>query len=260
MSSSEPTSHGLCRCEVLEEGRVARLSIAAGRGNVLTIEALNALREALEPLTGVATLRALLLTADGPDFSYGASVQDHLPERAAAMLAAMNAAARALLGLDLPVLAAVQGVCFGGGLELALLADRLVATPDAQFAAPEIRLGVFAPLGSLLLPRAIGDRAAFAALLGGQPLLAEPARELGLVQELAGDPAAAQLAWARSHLFDKSAFALRQATRAARMSWAPRLFEDLARLERQYVEDLMGHPDPVEGLTAFLEKRPPTWR
>ena len=259
MSSSQPNGDAPWRVDLIEDERVARLTLAAGRGNVLTIEVLGALRTALEPLADTASLRAVVLAADGPDFSFGASVQDHLPGRMAEMLAAMNAAARALLDLDLPLLAAVQGLCFGGGLELALLADRLVAAPDAQFATPEITLGVFAPLGSLLLPRAIGDHRAFAALVDGRPLFAEPAREAGLVQELAVDPVAAQLAWARYHLFDKSAFALRQATRAARMSWAPRLFEDLAHLERQYVEELMGHPDPVEGLTAFLEKREPRW-
>jgi len=171
----------------------------------------------------------------------------------------VRGAAEALLSADLPLLVAVRGRCLGGGLELALLGDRLVATTDARFGAPEIRLGVFAPLASLLLPRSLGPRPAFELLVGGRSLHAERARELGLVSDLASDPVAAQLAWTRVHLEPHSPFALRQATRAARASWAPRFLEQLAGLERQYLDELMPHPDPTEGLTAFLEKRPPYW-
>ncbi len=256
MTLHQPAVH----TTLLEEGRVARLTISAGRGNVLTIAVLEDLARAALAAGEEERCVALLLEADGDDFSFGVSVKDHLAATAAPMLAAVRGAAEALLAVDLPLLVAVRGRCLGGGLELALLGDRLVAAPDAEFGAPEIRLGVFAPLASLLLPRSLGPRQAFELLVGGRSLHAERARELGLASDLAADPAAAQLAWARVHLAPHSAFALRQATRAARASWAPRFLEQLAGLERQYLEELMAHPDPGEGLKAFLEKRPPTWR
>jgi cyclohexa-1,5-dienecarbonyl-CoA hydratase len=248
------------RCEHLEGQGVARLTLTAGRGNVLTITVLEELARCARELGGDPSLRAILLDAEGPDFSFGVSVREHLAESAAAMLAAVRGAAEALLAPDLPLLVAARGRCLGGGLELALLGDRLVAAPGAEFGSPEIRLGVFAPLASLLLPRSLGPRRAFELLVGGRALHAERARELGLVSDIAEDPAAAQLAWVRVHLAPHSPFALRQATRAARACWAPRFLEDLAGLERQYLEELMAHPDPEEGLRAFLEKRPPRWR
>lgn len=247
------------RLEWIEEGRCARIVLDEGRGNVLDLAALERLRGVARELANERALRAVLLDAAGEHFSFGASVADHLPEKVGAMLGALHGLARELFALDVPLLAAVRGRCLGGGLELALLADRIVAAPGSLLGQPELLLGVFAPLGSLLLPRAVGTRRASDLLLSGRSLTADEALRWGLVAEVGEDPAEVQVAWYREHLAAKSAASLCFATRAARRAWLPRLLEELADLERLYLEELAPTHDATEGLVAFLEKRAPRW-
>ncbi len=247
------------RLEWVEAGRCARIVIDEGRGNVLGLGALEHLRELVRSLSSERALRAVLLDASGEHFSFGASVVDHLPDKVGAMLAALHGLARELLALDTPLLAAVRGRCLGGGLELALLAERIVVAPGSLLGQPELSLGVFAPLGSLLLPRAVGTRRASELLLSGRTLGVDEALRWGLVTEVAQDPLETLSAWYREHLASKSAASLRIAMRAARRAWLPRLLEELADLERVYLEELAPTHDAQEGLRAFLEKRAPRW-
>jgi len=247
------------RSELLEEGRVLRIVLAAGKGNVIDRRAIADLREGLADAGSAPALRAVLLDHEGPHFSFGASVEEHAPGEVETMLPAFHALARELLALDLPILAAVRGLCLGGGLELAALAERIFAAPGARFGQPEITLGVFAPIGSLLLPRLVGAAHAAELLLTGRTIEAEEAQRMGLVAELAPDPAAAALTWARTHLVDKSASSLRFATRAARAHWIGAFDVALGSLESAYLSELMATRDAREGIAAFLEKRDPVW-
>jgi len=250
--------HGL-RLEQLDDGKLLRLVLDAGKGNVIGAEVIASLRAAAAQVAGMPSARALVIDHEGKHFSFGASVADHMPGDVDGMLPALHAMVREFLSLDLPILVAVRGLCLGGGLELALLGDRITAAPGAGFAQPEVNLGVFAPIGSLLLTRALGDRRAADILLSGRTIKTDDALAWGLVAELAEDPGEASLAWAREHLLPKSAMALRHATRAARSSWRTIFFAQLDELERAYLGDLMQTEDAVEGLTAFMEKRSPVW-
>jgi cyclohexa-1,5-dienecarbonyl-CoA hydratase len=219
-------------------------------------------------LTGVFTdarrdtaLKAVVLEGAGPHFSYGTSVEEHLPGAVAPMLARFRALVEAVLESAVVVVAAVRGRCLGGGLELASLAHRIVAGPDASFGQPEIALGVFPPVASIVLPYRVGRAAAEDLCLTGRTIDAREAQSIGLVDEIAaGDPAEAALRWARAHLAGKSASSLRLAVRAARMSLENDLKTNLPKLERLYLDDLMKTADASEGLRAFLEKREPDWR
>jgi cyclohexa-1,5-dienecarbonyl-CoA hydratase len=187
-------------------------------------------------------------------------VQEHLPDQVAGMLRGFHGLFRAIAESGLPVLAAVRGACLGGGLELASLAQRLFAAPDARLGQPEILLGVFAPVASLILAERVGRAHAENLCLTGRTVGAEEALAMGLVDAVADDPSAAALAWAREHFLLLSATSLRHAVRAIRLGLNARLGSELAQLERLYLDELMRCADPVEGLRAFLEKRPPAWR
>ena len=242
------------------ETGLLRLTLDFGKGNVLDIEAIGAVREAVREAAAAEGARGLLIDHAGPHFSFGASVDDHVVERVGDMLPRFHALARETIALDLPILCAVRGQCLGGGLEVAMLADRLVVSPDAMFGQPEIRLAVFAPVASALLPHRVGSRRATDLLLSGRSIDAPTALDWGLVDEIADDPAEACLEWASAHLADKSTAALSLATRAARSTWADRFAEDIERLERLYLDDLMATEDANEGIQAFLERRQPLWK
>jgi len=246
--------------EATDSGRLLRLVIDAGRGNVIDRALIGELREVVAGPCLDPSVCAIVIDHAGPDFSFGASVEEHAPGEVRTMLPGFHAFARELLGLDVPLLAAVRGRCLGAGLELAALADRVCASPSSTFAQPEIKLGVFAPIGSALLPRLVGARNASDLLLSGRTLEAAEAQRMGLVAELVEDPTQAALDWAREHLLCKSAEALRHATRAARCAWVGRFVEDLARLEGAYLGELMRTHDACEGIAAFLAKRKPVWK
>ena len=166
----------------------------------------------------------------------------------------------AIMACDVVIIAAVEGQCLGGGLEVATLCHRVIASGDAKFAQPEIRLGVFAPIASIALVDRIGRVNAEDLCLSGRTIDVGVAHVMGLVTAVDDHPAEAALAWAREQLGPHSASSLRHAVRAIRADLTRRLHAELPALESQYLQQLMLTPDAVEGLTAFVEKRAATWR
>jgi cyclohexa-1,5-dienecarbonyl-CoA hydratase len=241
------------------EGRVLRLRLARPKANIVDAAMIAALDAALATHEREAALTAVILDAEGPHFSFGASVEEHLPDQCAAMLGELHALIRRMLAYPVPILVAVRGQCLGGGLEVAMAGSLIFAAPDAQLGQPEIRIGVFAPAASCLLPERVGQAAAEELLYSGRSLDAEEARTLGLVQVVAEDPAQAASDWVAAHLLAKSASSLRQAVRAARQNFADRMAARLDAVERQYLDDLMSTKDAVEGLNAFLARREAKW-
>jgi cyclohexa-1,5-dienecarbonyl-CoA hydratase len=244
-----------------DDGAFVELRLAAPPRNVLDAAALDALTRHAQALQGPAyrAARAILLSAEGPTFSAGASIAEHARAQAPAMLARFHAAIRALVAVDLPLVAAIRGPCLGGGLELALLATRIHAHPAARLGQPEIRLAAIAPVASLLLPRRLGQAAAEELLVSGRTVTAAEARALGLISAVDDDPEAAAIAWIRDALVPHSATALRIAARAARAGLRAELDVLLPELERLYLTELSPSHDAEEGVRAFLEKRPPRW-
>lgn len=234
-----------------------RLRLDAPPGNILDRSLVSALRQAVGEAAKSPSLRALLITGAGANFSYGASIEDHLPDRIAPFLEEFHALFRDLIALSLPCVAAVRGLCLGGGLELAAFCQRVVAAPDAQFGQPEIELGVFAPVASLVLPWRLRGGASDDLLLTGRRVAAQEALALGLVDALAADPEEAALAWIRAALLQKSASALRFAVQGARAHFHAAFLAQLDAIERLYLDRLMRTADASEGVRAFLEKRRP---
>jgi cyclohexa-1,5-dienecarbonyl-CoA hydratase len=175
------------------------------------------------------------------------------------MLRKINALLLQMIEYPVPIAAAVQGQCLGGGLELACAASPIVAAPDAMLGQPEISLAVIAPAASCLLPERIGQAQAEMLLLSGKSVDADRAKQIGLVDEVSDTPTEAALAWIDKNLIGKSASSLRIALAAARLDYVERIKAKLAAVEKMYMDVLMQTKDPVEGLTAFLEKRDPVW-
>lgn len=243
-----------------KDGSLLRLRLARPKANIVDAAMIAALQSALgEHLSG-ARLRAVLLDAEGPHFSFGASVEEHLPESCAGMLRQLHALILRLLECPVPVLVAVRGQCLGGGLEVAAAGHLIFAAPDAKMGQPEIKLAVFAPAASCLLPERVGQARAEDLLFSGRSIGAGEAHRIGLVNALADDPGQAALAYFEQFLAPQSASSLRFAVRAARAGFLARVSEKLAAVEKLYLEDLMATHDAVEGLNAFIEKRPANWQ
>lgn len=241
------------------EDQVLRLQLARPKANIIDAEMIDALSAALSAKASDQRLMAVLLDSEGPHFSFGASVEEHLPDQCAEMLRKINALILQILEYPVPVVAAVKGQCLGGGLELACAASPIVAAPDAMLGQPEISLAVIAPAASCLLPERIGQAQAEMLLLSGKSVDAERARKIGLVDEVSDTPTEAALAWIDENLIGKSASSLRIALKAARLDYVERIRAKLTAVEKMYMDVLMQTRDPVEGLTAFLEKRDPVW-
>jgi len=241
------------------DGALLRLRLARPKANIVDAAMIGALHAALDAHRASPGLRGVLLDAEGPHFSFGASVEEHLADRCAAMLASLHGLILALAEFPLPILAAVRGQCLGGGLEVALAAGPIFATPEAQFGQPEIKLGVFAPAASCLLPWRVSPAAAEELLWSGRSVGGAAAHAMGLVHALAEDPEAAALAWFDEHLAPRSAAALACAVAAARAPRVRELRVRLAEVERLYLDRLMKTHDANEGLAAFLARRTPAW-
>lgn len=250
----------LLREELVEGGAVLRLMLAAPRANILDAAMVAALTRAFRTAGAAPDLRCIVVEGEGPHFSFGASVPEHLPGAVERMLPRFHDLFRAMFDSEVFTIAAVRGQCLGGGMELATACNRVVAAPDARFGQPEIRLGVFAPVASVLLAERVGRPRAEDLCLTGRLVDAAEALRIGLADATADDPAEAALDWAREHLLPKSATALRHAMRAVREPLRRRFDEDLRRVERIYLDDLMATADAEEGLRAFLDKREPRWR
>lgn len=242
-----------------KDGGLLRLRLNRPKANIVDAAMIAALRSALGEHRSGRRLRAALLDAEGPHFSFGASVPEHLPGSFEGMLRGLHALLRELLEFPVPVLVAVRGQCLGGGLELAASGSRIFAAPGTMMGQPEMKLAVFPPAASCLLPERIGQFRAEELLFTGRSVGAEEALRIGLVDVLAEDPEAAAIAFYEEALAPLSAAVLRLAVRAARIGFLERVTEKLDAVERLYIEELMATRDAVEGLTAFLEKRPPAW-
>ena len=255
------TPASLVRSDLRADGWV-RLVIDQPPTNVLTIAMCGALGEALAAAHANTTTRLVSIEGAGAHFSYGASVEEHLPAKVREMLPAFHRLIATLLDAPCPTAAIVRGRCLGGGFEVALACDLVFASHDARLGVPEVTLGVFPPAAAALLPLRVGASRASRAILTGEALPADWWEAAGLISGVASatDLEAYVHHWYDTFVAARSAVALRHAARAAREVIGDRARAAIERLERQYLDELMLSADAAEGCAAFLEKRPPQWR
>ena len=246
--------------ETSNDGAVLRVLLDAPPGNILDIRLLTDLRRRLAAAGRSRALKVIVFEGNGPNFSYGVSIPEHRPRTVGRMLSAFHDLFRTLLRIDRVLVAVVSGQCLGGGMELACFCHRVFAHPGSRLGQPEIRLGVFPPLASVILPLRCGQAVADEVCLTGRMFSAREALALRLVDEVATDPRRAANRWIARELLPKSAASLSCAVKAVRLGYNRDLLRDLARTERIYRHDLMRTADAREGIEAFLERRSPIWK
>lgn len=248
------------RIDTLEDGALWRIRLNGSKGNIIDMAMLRDLAVVFADAATDPAVKVIVLEGCGKDFSYGASVEEHLPEQVGEMLPLFHDVFRKMLEASVFTIAAVRGRCLGGGLELASFCHRVVASRDALVGQPEIVLGVFAPIASFFLAERVGRAHAEDLCLSGRIIDANEGKRIGLIDEIADEPRAAALEYAKDHLLPHSAASLRLAAKAIRLELSERFDVQIERLERLFLDDLMTTADAQEGIQAFIEKRKPTWR
>jgi len=243
------------------EGRLARVTLDRPPLNVLDLETLAELDAAVAALGEDPAIHVVVIAGGGERaFSAGVAVEDHTPEKVPRMLASFHSALRRIWELDAVTVAAVEGHCLGGGMELAAVCDLAVASESSRFGQPEIQLGCYPPAAAALYPSLLGSAVAADLLLTGRTLSAAEARELGFLARLWSEERfAEELEALTDELLSQSAAVSRLTKKALRAGRGNRFLKALGECERIYLGELTQTRDMEEGLTAFLEKRPPSW-
>lgn len=238
---------------------VARITLAEPPLNILRRLMLAEVRHLLEQLAKQPSARVLVVGSEGENFSAGASVEEHLPPDYKAMIPEFMETIQELLHFPLPTIAAVRGRCLGGGFELAMAADIVIAAESAVFGVPEIKLGVLPPAACAQLPAltSMGDAAVL--VFSGTALDAQSAHRAGLVWRVVPDDKLHDEALALAGKIARHSAASLKMTKKALRAGTPWLDESMKRAADIYVKELMATEDAVEGLTAFMEKRKPEW-
>jgi cyclohexa-1,5-dienecarbonyl-CoA hydratase len=253
----------LIKCETYFEGSALKITLDSPKANIIEANMLHEISHVLEGPAAEKDLKLLVFEGAGKHFSFGASVPEHTKENAAMMLKAFHAVFYRLATLAVPTMAIVRGQCLGGGMELALACNFIVADMTAMFGQPEIILGVFPPPASVMLPRKVGQTYADDLVLTGRSIDAQEARRIGLVTLLVEEGHEAwgvAEKWIEKNILPKSASSLRIANAAVRKDFFRGIWDDLPKMEGLYLKELMESQDANEGINAFIEKRQPNWQ
>jgi len=238
---------------------IARITLDRPPLNVLDVEMLRQLNDALRECDETPTRVVVLTSAIPQAFSAGVEVRDHRAGWLDAMLSEVRENARLLLTLKPVTIAAIRGSTLGGGAEIALLCDLVLAADDTMFGFPEIKLGAFPPVAAASLPEICGSPRAMRLLLG-QSISADAAQHAGLVTEVVP---AGQLVETVDRIATEvaagSGVVLRALTSATRAQRAPALLQRLDAAIATYRATVGPSRDAEEGINAFLEKRAPVW-
>lgn len=243
----------------LTEG-VGTLTLNRPPVNVINITMLQELERALQVAGTDPELKVLQLRAEGKLFSAGVDVADHTPDRAEEMIRLFDRVCQNLVEFPVPTIAVVHGHALGGGCELVLCCDMAWMAEGAKIGQPEIKLAAIAPIAALLLPAIVGPRWTAQMLFSGEPLDAQQAEKIGLVNGSGSvDEIERVVGEVTEQLTALSAAATRVNKKGYLMGtrgWQAAVDE----MENLYLEELMVLEDTQEGLNAFMEKREPVWQ
>jgi cyclohexa-1,5-dienecarbonyl-CoA hydratase len=243
------------------ENNFARITLARPEHNLLNENMLREIADAILSAGDNENAKLIVMDSACKVFSGGVDIGEYTSQRVFQMLDAFHGAFGAMLEVGKPVLCIVNGPAIGGGTELALFGDLVIATPKARFAQPEITIGVFPPLASTILPYLVGPKTALEIILTGEPLTADRALELGLINRLVSE---ADLEKTVGDLIMRitthSGPVLSMAKKAILGGMGLSLREGLKQSMDIFLNQLYRLEDSQEGLRALVEKRKPNWK
>ncbi len=247
------------------ENRIATLTVnRPDKLNALNDATIAELGQAIDEIRTRNDIGGAIVTGAGRAFIAGADISElssQTPTIAKARARGGQDVFRRFETSPKPIIAAVNGFALGGGCELALACDFVLASDRARFGQPEINLGVFPPVAAYQLSRQTTPRKGLELLLSGEPIDAPEAERLGMINAVFPHAEFDQRcqAWLQ-RIYKQSASSLRFAKRAFRIAQSADFDERLEKVERLYLQELMKSDDANEGLNAFVEKRKPAWK
>jgi len=243
---------------------VARVTLDRPPLNILNIAAIQELERVLVRVRSQEEsedVKVLVIGHQGKAFSAGVAIEDHTPDKVPEMLERFHGVFRLLQSIAAPSVALVDGMALGGGCELAVFCDMVIASDRATFGQPEIKVGVFPPVAAVLFSHLIGRNRALELLLTGKTIDAAEAKAIGMINQVYPADSFRENAdkFIRS-LTSLSARVLKLTKRAVDQSLYTSVPDGIAGAEQLYLVELMKTEDAHEGLAAFLERRKPVWK
>ena len=240
---------------------VATLTLNRPPLNVLNIEMMGEINTCFESLLKEKALKLLVIQAAGKAFSAGVDVGEHLGDLVYKMIEVFHKMFRLMDALKVPSISAVNGSALGGGCELAVYCDMVIATEKAKFGQPEIQVGVFPPIAALAFPRMMGRKKALELILSGDVIGAQEALALGMVNKIVPEASLVEEVNKFVEKFKKLSGIVLKLTKEATLAGLNDDAEKgLQAIEKIYLGRLMKTNDAIEGLKAFLDKRKPAWK
>jgi cyclohexa-1,5-dienecarbonyl-CoA hydratase len=240
---------------------VACITLKSPPLNIMTIALMDEISKQLQRAESDRSVKAVAFTAEGKAFSGGADIGEHHPDKVEEMIGSFGRLFRILGAIELPVVMAVGGAALGGGFELVMMADILLATPEATFGQPEVRLGFFAPVGIVRLPELVGTAKAIEITCSGRTYSATEMQQMGIVTQIvAEDELQEALEAVLKDLRRSSPLIMRMNVRTLKGLRGMGFIEALAEADRVFLDDLMATEEPLEGIASFYEKRRPEWK
>ena len=229
--------------------------------NILNIEMMNEINDTLKDWIEDRDLKVVLFNANGKCFSAAVDVAEHMGDLVPKMIESFHGMFRLMDKLGAVTVSSVYGSCLGGGCELAIFCDLVIADDTAKFGQPEIQVGVLPPIAAQIMPRIIGRKAAMDLILSGRIISAQEAMGMGLINKVVakGDLPKETQEFIKPYL-SLSAEVLRVTKKTIKAGLIDDLEPSLKIIEDIYLNELMKTADAHEGLKAFLEKRPPEWK
>ncbi len=241
---------------------VATITLARAPLNILNIAMMTEFNHAMtEYMNTDKQVKLLVINAEGKSFSSGVDVGEHMGDLAPKMIAVFHDMFRNMDKLAVPSIAVVNGAALGGGCEVAVYCDMVIASDKALFGQPEIQVGVFPPIAAMMFPRILGRKKAMELILSGDIIKADEAMELGLINKVVAHDNLEEEAASFIKKFSRlSGTVLKHTRKATLMGLESQQNSLLSEIEDLYLNKLMKTHDAMEGLNAFLEKRRPVWK
>ena len=240
---------------------VKRITFKRPKHNVFDIEMMKEINAELSGSMRDADLKCIVFLGEGPSWCAGVEVGDHKPEMVDDMIAEFNGIFERTEKLDIPLVAGVHGNCLGGGMEMAIACDIIVASEKAAFGQPEIKLGFFPPYAAIRLPELIGPARAIEVCTTGRIYPAADAKLMGFVSHvLAGDEYEKGLEKIVGDIAKCSPLILRLNKRAVKQHLGMGFEAAIRGVGDMFLNELMKTEDTLEGIASFEEKRKPVWK